>query len=567
VPLAAGYLKMFARQRGLESDYQIEILPAALANTLGDEGLAAAILAREPMLVGFTCYLWNIDRSLWIAARLKQARPDLKIIVGGPEITPDNQWVLAEPAVDYAAIGEGEQTFAELLAALRDAAPPAGIAGLWCKAQPAAPAFRTPLPRLDDISSPYLEGILDAAEEKQLLLETTRGCVFKCRFCYYPKSYDTQYFLSRERIIANLQHANEHGAEEVFLLDPTLNQRRDFADFLRLLAECNPRRQFTYSAELRGEGVNETTARLLQAANFTEVEIGLQSVEREAQQRMDRPTNMKAFQRGTRAMLAEGIRVRIDLIIGLPGDTVDSVRRGIDYLLGTFPECELQVFNLSILPGTSFRQDAAQLQIPFQPRPPYYALRTPTLAIDEMVMLMQEAQEAFGIEFDPLPPPQLQWCDAPDGLCRGVTIELDEGSLELPPAARRAQAFTLRLRSADFRKQSLPAAACIRRLLEDNPHTTLQVLIEPRGQLEGLQGPLAAMQEACFSTTSYLDRYYSLHPNRLLGAKRLVVVAPYADRQRLGARWIEQVGQYAALVWQGGPQEADDLETHEFVLC
>ncbi len=63
VPLAAGYLKLLARLRGLESHYEIEILPTAAANTASDRGLVEAILARGPSLVGFTCYLWNIDRA------------------------------------------------------------------------------------------------------------------------------------------------------------------------------------------------------------------------------------------------------------------------------------------------------------------------------------------------------------------------------------------------------------------------------------------------------------------------------------------------------------------------
>ena len=69
MPLAAGYLKLRARQQGLEDYWQIEVFPAQLqGHTLGDQGLVLAILARQPALVGFTCYLWNIDRSLWIAA-------------------------------------------------------------------------------------------------------------------------------------------------------------------------------------------------------------------------------------------------------------------------------------------------------------------------------------------------------------------------------------------------------------------------------------------------------------------------------------------------------------------
>ncbi len=157
---------------------------------------------------------------------------------------------------------------------------------------------RKPLPNLNEISSPYLAGILDAADEEMLLLETIRGCIFKCKFCYYPKSYDDLYFVSEEKIVANLEHAARRGAKEVVLLDPTLNQRRNFAEFLQLLARCNPNRQFTYFGELRAEGITPEIARLLHAANFTEVEIGLQSIDPLAMELMDRHNNLKAFERG-----------------------------------------------------------------------------------------------------------------------------------------------------------------------------------------------------------------------------------------------------------------------------
>src|SRR5262249_45122752 len=263
----------------------------------GADARVGALAGRDPWLVGFTCYLWNIERTLWIARELKRRRPDVRVVLGGPEITADNAWVLDTPDYDFAVIGEGEQTFAGLLLGLRgDDVPPVPVAGLdvppaggTARYAPARrPAFRQPLPDLNLLGSPYLAGILDAADEQMLLLETTRGCVFKCKFCYYPKAYDRQYYLAAENILANLRHAGERGAREVFLLDPTLNQRKDFADFLRLLAKGNPGHRFSYFGELRGEGVTEETARLLRAANFTEVEVGLQSVDPDAMRMMDR---------------------------------------------------------------------------------------------------------------------------------------------------------------------------------------------------------------------------------------------------------------------------------------
>ncbi len=389
---------------------------------------------------------------LWIAREVKRLRPEVRIVLGGPEITADNAWVLDCPEYDFAVIGEGEQTFANLLIALLDEeTPPVPIAGLYVpdpslaiggggRFDPSrAPAFRTPMPDLNKLGSPYLAGILDAADEQMLLLETTRGCVFKCKFCYYPKSYDKQYYLAKENVLANLRHARERGAREVFLLDPTMNQRKDFTDFLHTLIEGNPGRRFQYFGELRGEGVTEETARLLAEANFTEVEVGLQSIDSNAMDLMDRKNNLRAFERGVRAMLGQGIKVRVDLIVGLPGDTVESVRRGLRYIHDGGLTSDLQIFNLAVLPGTAFRHEAKELGLVYQPRPPYYVLQTPTLGRADLYGLMQEAQEMFDIELDAQPPPMLDFADNGDrgGVWR---VDLDDAlPSSAPPRECRAR--------------------------------------------------------------------------------------------------------------------------------
>ena len=592
VPLAAAYLKLFAQRAGLQG-WTIDILPAELCNVLGDRAIVEAILARRPALVGFTCYLWNIQRTIWVARQLKAARPELRIVLGGPEITADNCWVLAEEAIDLAVIGEGEQTFVELLSALRSARSTGfsrnlaveGIAGLWTR-DGGLPAPRTALTNLDLISSPYIEGMLDAAEEQTMLMETSRGCRYRCKFCYYPKSYDSIYRMSVQEIEANLRHARERGVKEIFLLDPTLNQRPDFTGFLGLLAQGNPDRQFTYSAELRAEGIRPETARLLREANFQEVEVGLQSIDPAAQKLMGRYVSLESFERGARAMLDEGIRVRVDLILGLPGDTVDSVRRGLEYLDRVRPFTELQVFNLSILPGTAFRQTAGELGLEHQPRPPYYVLQTPTLELDDLYMLMEEAQDVFGIVFDepPLPefgvPPRSgESCSEGDkssplppgerggegdrsspllpGEGQGVRVvasscllNLDDPVAPLPPAASRSLAFTLWLKSSDFRAHEAETIALVRQFLADNPHTTLQVVLEPQGDPRHLAPELLEdLLAASHENLSYLDWFYSLHPVRLLGAKRLIVLLPETAKESLDASWLDAIEDRATIVW------------------
>ncbi len=586
VPLAAACLKLFAQRRKLEG-WQIEILPPQLCNRLGDRALVAAILDRRPRLVGFTCYLWNIQRTIWIAEQLKarapctHGRPELRILLGGPEITADNRWVLEQPAIDLAVIGEGEQTFVELLSALHAGRSTAGIAGLWNRGD-SLPTPRSTLTDLDLISSPYVEGTLDAAEEQTMLMETSRGCRYRCKFCYYPKSYDSISRMSVAQIEANLRHACQRGVKEIFLLDPTLNQRPDFAGFLRLLAQGNPDRQFTYSAELRAEGIRAETARLLREANFQEVEVGLQSIDPEAQKLMGRHVSLEAFERGARAMLDEGIRVRVDLILGLPGDTVDSVRRGLEYLDRQRPFSELQVFNLSILPGTAFRQTAGELGLEYQSRPPYYVLKTPTLELEDLYGLMEEAQDVFGIVFDALPPVEIgeeaggrraregmrderlemtaeesprelaaAGVDLDRHIQRSFVVDLDApAGTALPAASARSLAFTLWMKAADFRTREAEAAEWVRQVLVDNPHTTLQVIIEPAGDPRHLTAEmLETLLAAGHESLSYLDWFYSLHPLRLMGAKRLVILLPAATEKWLDEEWLDEIKDRATIHW------------------
>jgi len=567
VPLAAGYLNLYARRRGLERDFDFAILPPTVANTASDLGLVEAILAEAPSVVGFSCYLWNIDRTLWIAERLKARQPDLLIVLGGPEISGDNAWVLNHPAVDVAVIGEGEQTFADLLVQLRDdGSPRPGPPGLYVRGRSLGPPpFRHPLPSLDEVSSPYLEGILDAGDEKLLLLETIRGCIFKCKFCYYPKSYDGLYFVPEEKIVANLRHAAERGVEEVVLLDPTLNQRKDFHGFLKLLSQCNPKHQWTYFGELRGEGIKGETAKLLRAANFTEVEIGLQSIDPRAQELMDRKNGIKAFERGATAMMDAGLRVKVDLIIGLPGDTAASVREGLRYLHRTGLYHDVQVFQLSVLPGTAFRQEAAELGLRYQPRPPYYVLETPTMSLAEMADLMAEAQELFQCEFDAPAPPRLEFTPLVDAVrIESIVVDLDEAPTPLSPPERRAQALTLWLKANNFRDHMERSSGIASQLLRDNPHTTLQIVFEPRTGLQGITpGVLESVQAACLEAPSYLDRFYAFQPGRARGAKRLVLLAPIAERNAADPAALEALGAAATIVWTGAG-DATELDFAEF---
>ncbi|HMC34889.1 MAG TPA: cobalamin-dependent protein, partial [Myxococcales bacterium] len=130
VPLAAGCLGVAVRVHGLEKRLQVEVIEPAATDALGDTLLADRIARQEPDLVGFSLYLWNSERSLHLAREVKRRSPRTRVLIGGPEVGPDNAFILQQGGADIAVTGEAEDTFARVTSALLEERSPAGIPGV-----------------------------------------------------------------------------------------------------------------------------------------------------------------------------------------------------------------------------------------------------------------------------------------------------------------------------------------------------------------------------------------------------------------------------------------------------
>jgi hypothetical protein len=234
----------------------------------------------------------------------------------------------------------------------------------------------------------------------------------------------------------------------------------------------------------------------------------------------------------------------------------------------------VQVFNLAVLPGTAFRHEARELGLEFQSRPPYYVLKTPTLDLADLYSLMEEAEELFETEFDPLPAPEIPlWpglsMTPPPNFYASWQIELDATDKPdwLPPLEERSQALTLWLRAADFVRHAETVETLVEQLLTENPHTTLQVILEPGDPRSITAAFLADLTRSCYRRTTYLDRFYSILPGPMKGSKRLVVLLDAGQRDGLDDEQIAGIGEFASIVWRGTP-EADtrELSEHEYAL-
>lgn len=524
VPLAAGALAVAARVHRLDRDLSIEVVQPEVTDQLGDTALADRVADGQPEFVGLSLYLWNVERSLHLAREIKQRSPGTTILVGGPEVSPDNPFVLAEPGFDVAITGEAEQTFSAAMTRLLEGGDPSDIPGVAVRrggvVGPFEPQGKVDFP-LGAYPSPYLDGMLKVDPRRSTYVETVRGCKSHCTFCFYPRSSNTLRTIDVAESARLIEAVKSRGARDVVFLDPTFNHRPEFEPLIEAIGRVNADRQLSFFAEVRAEGLTPRHAEALAKAGFDKLEIGLQSVNRETLKRVRRGGSPEKVAVAAKMLHDVGIELLVDLIVGLPGDTPDDVARGVEFLLEHGLGDEAQVFPLSLLPGTPMRSTAEADGVSFDPAPPYRLRSTPTMTEDDWRDALFDAEQALGRRLDEYPRPHL----VDVGISRDVfRVDLDDSSESLagvsgPGAQHQAIWFVGR---DPFRRRDLIFRALDRRL-EVDPYATLDVVLGvsepfPLTLLDALRDRLER------AAPSYLSRVLRHRGENL--QRRLVAVLP-----------------------------------------
>lgn len=431
VPLAAGYLKAYAHAQGLLDQIEIEMLPRDVADTAGDAAITDAIVAHRPDVLGCSLYTWNSERTLGIAAAVKALLPDVRVVVGGPEVQRDNVWVLRHPAVDIAVIGEGEVTFVEVLRSLLPApamiplhaahTPP--IAGTVVRGSDGSLHFgadRAGMADLGVVPSPYLLGFLELRPDDMLMVEVSRWCPYACSFCLYGRNMGAKLgnrYFNLERVLAEIRWGRDRGLRRVHFIEANLNLVPIFRPLMQALADLNADGQLELYAELRGEHLTDVAVDALVQAGLKVAEVGLQTANPVALQAAHRRTDLRKWAAGTRRLYARGVDVLLDVILGLPADTADGVQQTLDFI-GAEELGEYDIFTLQVLPATAVRQQADAHGLRFQMRPPYYVLGTSELDYPALQRLRRTLKREAGLEPDAVegcPEPDLAALGAPTG--------------------------------------------------------------------------------------------------------------------------------------------------------
>ncbi|MCX7998430.1 MAG: B12-binding domain-containing radical SAM protein, partial [Leptospiraceae bacterium] len=408
VPLASAALAGAYNMHG-KNKLPIYVFSPEITDVWGDEKLVELILEQNPRVLGLSLYLWNSERSLHIAKKVKESSPETTIVLGGPEVSADNQFLLEMGIWDYCIVGEAEDVFVEFLDLFLTGENYLQLPALGFRENGKIhfnPQTAVDFP-LSKYPSPYLSNWIQVEPFRSTYIETVRGCRSKCTYCFYPKSSNTLRGYSLDECKKMFSKLKEMGAKEFVFLDPTFNHRPNFEELLDILIDVNYDKQVRMFAEIRAEGMNSKLAKKLKQANFYRLEIGMQSINKQTLKNVMRYGSPEKVAEVSKMLVEEGIDLLLDLIIGLPGDSPHDVLEGVEFFQRYALEDYLQVFPLSILPGTNMRVTSKTWGIDYLSTPPYRVKSTPTFPEGKITQTLLEVESLLETRIDEFPRPHL----------------------------------------------------------------------------------------------------------------------------------------------------------------
>jgi hypothetical protein len=335
------------------------------------------LLAPRPRIVALGIYIWNVVQSTELVRRLRSADPSVVIVLGGPEVSHEADRQPICDLADHVVQGPGDVSFAKLVRGLLDGPKPLMriIAGEQ--------------PDLAELALPYRHYTDRDLRERFIYVEASRGCPFKCAFCLSALD-KTAWPFPLEPLLAELAALHARGARRFKFVDRTFNLRPATSlaimDFFLSRIEATPQDPCFAHFELVPDHLPEAlkAAIVRFPAGSLQLEIGIQTFEPSVQAQISRRQDNDKAEANLRWLLAHSqAHLHVDLIAGLPGETMDSFGRGFDRLASIAPH-EIQVGILKRLRGTPIVRDEGPDGLRFAAEAPYEIIETATMSAGDI---------------------------------------------------------------------------------------------------------------------------------------------------------------------------------------
>ncbi len=373
------------------------------------------IISKKPDLVGFSCYMWNIDCFYKLAKDLKNILPNTKILLGGPEIATEyvQNFHFDKYEIDYCISGEGELTFLELLKHLESGEPAvSNIAGLSHRPSRnvsfTVNSKRKPFKSLSEIPSPFLKGIVDedvlARNDIEANLETQRGCNLRCSYCVYHKDMDRVAYSEIERIIDEVRYVTKRGVKKIRFVDANFSSQKNHAKTV-MKGLIRERFEASLFFELIPGFIDEELASLfgkytkLYPQNQITVGVGVQTINPKVLKLMRRSIQKEKFEKTFKLLQKHNIYTKIDLIIGLPDEGIFSIEKTMEYMVDQLRGSRAHLLCCHVmrgLPGTELMEIAKKKKMVFSSRyEPHELIESPTLPRADMLKSLRRTGVLF----------------------------------------------------------------------------------------------------------------------------------------------------------------------------
>ncbi|MBQ6897205.1 MAG: DUF4080 domain-containing protein [Oscillospiraceae bacterium] len=355
-----GVWYLHSAAKAADTAHTVEVYESTINNHIDD--IVADIYNLAPDVVGFSCYIWNIEYVKKITECLKKINPQLKIFFGGPEAGFDAQHLFKICDVDYIIKGEGEQAFINLLK------------------NDFTVAEKVIMAPVTEYFNPYSEEYFNALKGRIVYLETSRGCPFHCAFCLSGRDENVRFFdmdVSKQNI---LKLAN-CGTQTVKFVDRTFNcndkRAREIFEFIytqRTLG--NIPENVVFHCEVEADLFTQETLDYLKTMpkGLFQFEAGLQSFNPQTLKAVDRRHNIERLVHNLKEIAQmKNIHLHIDLIAGLPYEDYTSFTEGFDLAFEIGAEV-IQLGFLKLLNGSPLEAEKEKHGYKYWSYPPYQVI-------------------------------------------------------------------------------------------------------------------------------------------------------------------------------------------------
>ncbi|MBQ3499019.1 MAG: DUF4080 domain-containing protein [Clostridia bacterium] len=356
----------------------------------GDPNAFADKIATEkPDIIAFSCYIWNITKTLEICKLVKEKHKCM-IVLGGPEVAYRPKNILEKYTfIDYVLSGEGEWTFPAFLDGLNgDLSLVPGLAYRENRRIITVPEKQY----IDTPPSPYCDEFFKNLNGRITYIETSRGCPYRCAFCLSGRCSPLRFF-DIQSVKKDIIRLAQSGTQTVKFVDRTFNANADRANEILLFIKENYGKEIPqgvcFHFEIAGDILKDSTLEILASMPYgaVQLEIGMQSFNEVTLKKINRKTNTEKLIQNIRKLISfNNMHIHIDLIAGLTGEDFESFKSSFNTAYSLRAHM-LQLGFLKLLHGADMREDSEKYPCEFIDEPPYEVTSTPWLSSEEIQIL------------------------------------------------------------------------------------------------------------------------------------------------------------------------------------